>query len=240
MGYDLRLIKKGRPEPLQPLLDQGRYSLALARQHAAPLAEHNWQPTQTEDLAAALVALSTDKVAQLEARLAAKDKTRDERAAITEAKALITRVRNVLPQVLRRHPEAGVVAADFQASDRLHRVAGRISGYLLRIRAPAAKLEAAFAPYLKQQPLTQLIDEARKRLDEASAAQEADLAGLPEDTAQLHERKGHLLELIEDLNAIARNAFADDPPVRAQFAKDLLNRGRKSKPAPALEPPPST
>ncbi|MBL8783272.1 MAG: hypothetical protein JNJ59_00110 [Deltaproteobacteria bacterium] len=237
MGFDLRLVKKGRPETLQPLIEQARYSLALARQHAAVLAEDNWQPSQTDDLAVTLEALGTDKVAQLAARLEAKDKTRSESSAVTEAKALINRVRNTLPQVLRKHPDLGVAPEEFHAGDRLARAAGRVSAYLLKIRAPAAKLDAAFAPYLKQQTLTKLIDDAREKLDNASTAQEVDLASLPEDTAQLHERKGHLLELIEDLNAIARNAFADQPSVRAQFNKDLLNRGRKAKPAPEPTPP---
>lgn len=107
------------------------------------------------------------------------------------------------------------------------------------MQVPATKLDAAFAPFFKNQPLTRLLDEARTRLDTASTAQEVDLAGLPDDTAALYERKGHLLEAIEDLNAVARNAFSDAPETRAKFNKDILNRGRKAKPpaAPAPDAP---
>ena len=48
----------------------------------------------------------------------------------------------------------------------------------------------------------------------------------------LYERKGRVLERIEDLNAIARNAFYDEPELKARFNKALLNRGRKKAPAP--------
>lgn len=105
---------------------------------------------------------------------------------------------------------------------------------------PVAKLETAFAPYFKQQILTKLIDDARAKLDAASATQEVDIASLPEDTAIMYERKGRLLEHIEDMNAIARNAFEDAPETRAKFNKDILNRGRRAKKASESPTTPST
>jgi len=230
MIQDRRLVAKGKDEPFQALLDQGRYQAKLAADQAALLAEYNWTHVQTAEMLDDLATLDTDKNRQLDARAAARASTRGEAAAITEAKALITKMRNVARQVVRKNADAGVAVNDFDAGVPLGRVASRISSYLSRLKVPAAKLDTAFAPFFKNQPLTHLLDAARTRLDTASTSQEVDLAGLPEDTAALYERKGHLLEAIEDLNAVARNAFSDAPETRAKFNKDILNRGRKAKP----------
>ncbi len=243
MTTDRRLVSKGTNEPLQALVDQGRYHLKLAEQHAAALDEHNWTAQQTTELAAELAGLDTDKNRQLDERSRSKQTTRDEVAAISDAKALINRVRNVARQVVRKNVNAGVTVEDFNAGGPLGRAAGKISEYLGRLRVATAKLDTAFAPYFKQQVLSKLVDDARARLDGASATQEADIASLPEDTAVLYERKGRLLEHIEDMNAIARNAFEDAPETRAKFNKDILNRGRRpkkasedSKPTPSPSP----
>lgn len=198
----------------------------------------------TADVMAELAALDTEKNRQLDERTRAKQTTRDEGAAISEAKKLINRIRNIVRQVVRKNGDAGVSVDDFNAGGPLGRAASKISEYLARVRVPASKLDNAFAPYFKQQILSKLIDEARAKLDAASATQEADIAALPEDTAAVYERKGRLLEHIEDLNAIARNAFHDAPEIRAKFNKDILNRGRRNKktdvaPGPVPTPTPS-
>lgn len=229
MSTDRRLVAKGTNEPFQALIDQGRYHLKLAEQHAGVLAEHNWTPQQTAELAAEIAGLDTDKNRQLDERSSSKQTTRDEAAAISDAKALINRVRNLARQVVRKNGSAGVTVEEFNAGGPLGRAASKISAYLGRLGVVAAKLDTAFAPYFKQQVLSKLIDDARARLDAASATQEADIASLPEDTAVLYERKGRLLEHIEDMNAIARNAFEDAPETRGKFDKDILNRGRRPK-----------
>lgn len=203
MTTDRRLVAKGTNEPFQALVDQGRYHAKLAEQHASELAEHNWTQQQTADLVAELAALDTERNRQIDERTRAKQTTRDEGAAISEAKNLVTKIRNIVRQVVRKNGDAGVSVDDFDGGP-LGRAASKISEYLARVRVPASKLDNAFAPYFKQQILSKLIDEARAKLDAASATQEADIAALPEDTAAVYERKGRLLEHIEDLNAIAR------------------------------------
>lgn len=246
MTTDRRLVAKGTNEPFQALVDQARYHVRLAEEHAADLAEHNWTQQQTADLVAELAALDTERYRQLDERTGAKQTTRDEGAAISEAKVLITKIRNIVRQVLRKNGDTGVSVDDFHAGGPLGRAASKISEYLARVRIPVSKLDNAFAPYFKQQLLSKLIDDARAKLDAASATQDADIAALPEDTAVVYERKGRLLEHIEDLNAIARNAFHDAPETRAKFNKDILNRGRRNRkaeatptPAPAPTPNPS-
>ena len=240
MATDRRLVAKGQNEPFQALIEQSRYQGELALQHAVALAEHNWTSQQTAELLAEVAALDTEKNRQIDERSSAKQTTRDEAGAISEAKALVNRIRNIARQVVRKNADAGVTIDEFNAGGPLRRVAGRISEHLGRLRVPAAKLDVAFAPYFKQQVLSKLIDSARARLDKASTTQEVDIASLPEDTAQVYERKGRLLEHIEDLNAIARNAFADAPETRAKFNKEILNRGRNPKKPASPPTPPST
>lgn len=229
MTADRRLVAKGTNEPMQALLDQGRYHVMLAEQHAEVLTEHNWQAQNTAEMAAEIVALDTEKIRRLDEQGRAKETTRNEREAIAEAKALINKVRSVARLVVRKNPDAGAVVEDFHSGGPLGRASSKISAYLGKLRAIAAKLDVAFAPYLKQQLLSKLIDDARAKLDAASATQETDIAGLPEDTAAVYERKGRLLEHIEDLNAIAKVAFHDEPEIRGKFNKDILNRGRSPK-----------
>ena len=241
MTLDRRLIAKGRGEPFQALVEQGRYHAEQAALHAADLAASNWTAEQSAALLAEIVALDTDKNRQIDERSSAKNATRNEASAISEAKLLINSIRNVARQVVRKNPDAGVTLEDFNAGGPLGRVAGKISDYLGRLTVPAKKLDTAFAPFFRQQQLSGLVSAARAKLDAASTAQEVDIAALPEDTALVYERKGRILESIEDLNAIARNAFADAPEVRAKFNKDLLNRGRRPKkpsdgPVPAPNP----
>lgn len=230
MGRDRRLIEKGEDAPLQGLLDQGRYHVELSRKYAVQLAEDNWTEAQTSALAADLETLGSAQARALDERWGARQTTREEGAAVSNAKALVNKVRNVAPQVVRRAMDAGVTLADFNAGQQLARVAPRISQYLGKIRGPAAKLDRAFAPFFKNQSLVGLIDAAKKRIDDASTTQAVDWASLPDDTAGVLELKGKILEAIEDMNAIGRNAFDGEAETRAMFNKDILNKARRSRP----------
>jgi len=50
--------------------------------------------------------------------------------------------------------------------------------------------------------------ELRKQLEAADTKQESALSSTPEFTAKIYEAKGRVLEAIEALNGIAKNAFA--------------------------------
>ena len=49
-------------------------------------------------------------------------------------------------------------------------------------------------------------------------------------TLALYENKGRLLNRIEEMNRVARIAFYDQNEIAGQFNKDVLRRGRKSRP----------
>ena len=149
------------------------------------------------------------------------------------AKELIGRLRNVVRQVARAHPEAGVTHAAFEGQGTLHRSTPRILAYLQAVHPAVAKLDEALRPYFKGQSALALIEAAQGDLTRTGASQEVDLASLPADTAQVYARKRRLLELIEDLNAVARNAFYGEPALKARFNKALILRAHRARRAPS-------
>jgi hypothetical protein len=77
--------------------------------------------------------------------------------------------------------------------------------------------------------ISELLATAKQKLDTADTAQELTLANLPEETLKIYEAKGRVLEAIEDLNRLAKNAFAGQAEIIGKFNKDLLLRARKER-----------
>lgn len=57
------------------------------------------------------------------------------------------------------------------------------------------------------------------------------MASLPVDTQKVYAAKGRGVELVEELNAVAKNAFEGDAALIGQFNKDVLLRARKAQAA---------
>ena len=72
------------------------------------------------------------------------------------------------------------------------------------------------------------MNAAWERLRDADALQEKTRANLPAETLALCELKGRVLDLIEEVNGVARIAFEGQAEIRAQFNKVLLYRGRRA------------
>jgi len=66
-------------------------------------------------------------------------------------------------------------------------------------------------------------------LQEADRAQENARKALPAKTLERNALKGRVLDLIDELNGIARIAFDDRPELRAKFNKDLLLRDHRAR-----------
>jgi len=213
MGHDTRLVDKGADAPFQGLLDQARYHVKIGKKYASELAEHTWSKAQTDELDGLITSLDTEQARKLDERAGARQTTRDEGAAVSDAKSLIARFRNVSRQVVRKNPSGGVTLDDFEAGTKLGRSASKISSYLGKVRPYAAKLDDAFAPFFKGEPLTKLIDTTKAKLDDAGSTQAVDHATLPDDTAAVLELKGRILEAIEDMNG----PLALPPPAPACF-----------------------
>jgi hypothetical protein len=229
MAIDLRFAKKGKDEPRDGVVQQGRFHAALAEKHAAPLAECGWPSPRTANLKALIGTLESRTSIQADARGAARGAAGAESAAVLTAKAFLRRLRYALPEVLRESPVAGVSAESFAAGGKLGYSAPRIVGYLNKIAGAVELLDEPLRPFFKNQKASELLRGVRDALSDADAAQELTLAGVPEETLKVYEAKGRLVEAIEDLNRIAAIAFDGDAELRGQFNKDILSRARKAR-----------
>ena len=237
MSINLRLARKGVYEPRQGLIQQGNYHTKLAATHAEVLASAGWKKEKTEVLSTDITELESQSAEQFDRRTGAGQRTLSESAARNHAKSLIRKLRNALPIVLRDHPDTGVTLAQFDGGT-LGNSTPKISGYLNNISEPVKKLESILTEYFGGESALATLTKAKQNLDEADAVQETTLAGLPQETLKIYETKGRVLEAIEDINRLAKNAFDGQATLIAQFNKDILLRARQEK-KPAEEKDPN-
>jgi len=229
MGTDYRLVKKGMREPREGLIAQGHYSLALAIRHETELAQHGWFPTDTERLRTNLAFLESAVAKQADERGIAREKTREQEAAVDDAKVFIRRLRYALPKVLRNTSTPNVSHESFATMGTLGRSPALIAAYLTRITPAVERLDAELAPFFGGARPAEILADVRTRLVEANTEQELQLASLPAETLRVYEAKGRLLEDIEDLNRAGRSAFDGNAEMAAPFNKDLILRERKKR-----------
>jgi hypothetical protein len=148
------------------------------------------------------------------------------------------------PIALRDTPVDGVADEQFHGAATVQDSTPKILGYLDRVRPALSKAEAAFKPFFKGESPVSRLDSLRTTLAEADKAQESARRQAPESTTRLNEQKGELLQIIEDLNRIAKVAYRGRTDMSSRFNKDILRRARRTKtgkagPAPAPVPNPT-
>jgi hypothetical protein len=228
MAIDLRLARKGANEPRIGLIQQGRYHAKLAADKADELQRAGWKKEKTALLSSDLATLESQSAAQSDRRSTAKSATLTESAARNQAKSFIRKLRNALPIVLRDHPDVGVTASQFEGGT-LGQSTPKVSNYLNQITEPIKKLDEPLKDYFDQASASEQLATLKKLLDAADTAQETSLAGLPEETLKLYETKGRVLQAIEDINRLAKNAFDGQAALVSQFNKDILLRARQTR-----------
>jgi hypothetical protein len=240
MAIDERLAKKGQGQPRSGLVEQGKVTVALARQYATQLASAGWSKADTTAMDALVTELEADIATQAENRAGAHDAHRGEQAAIDDAKTFIRLLDHALPRVLRT-THTGLTAADFAAGGPLARSVPKISGYLAKIRSHVAALESELKKPFGGKSALEQLDTVKSELDAADTQHHTSSTSLPADTAALNEAKGKLLEAIEDCNRAGKIAFDGDATKVSMWNKDVLMRARKTRkatePAPAPTPP---
>ncbi|MCK6586460.1 MAG: hypothetical protein L6Q76_02640 [Polyangiaceae bacterium] len=223
MTIDMRLVTKGRSEPLDGLLEQGKVHVALAKQYAAALIESGWSE---EDTSALELEVSRLQAMAGEAG-AASASAAEEPSAIVEAKAFVRRLRNALPRALRETKAQGVSEAVFDAGGKLGREAKGIAAYLEKIRPSVAVLDGELRRHFGGKSASELLDQAKGAVERAGQA--APQGEVPHETLKLFAVKGRVLEMIEDLNRAGRIAFEGQAETVGKFNKDVLLRARRSK-----------
>lgn len=229
---DMRLVRKGRNEPLAGLVQEGRTHLELGTGNAAELNTTGWFADDTTDMRELVTRLDTDAAAKADAVEVVLGLGHAEQMAIDEVKAFIRRLRNALPRALRESRAEEVTASSFYAGGRLGRSTPKLSRYLADIRPSVVRLDTALARHFNGTAPSTILDTVKNALDGADATQEAALAALPAETQSIYEAKGRLLEMIEDMNRAGKSAFDGNATKMAMFNKDILLRARKARKKP--------
>lgn len=225
---DETLVAKGRKEPLEGLKAQGRYTAKLIEENPK-VNEFGWSAAQTTELQAALNVISTSEASRSEAEDTSLSATAKQEAAIDAAKADIQSVRNVLPIAVRRAKQAGVAVQEKMfVSGSLGRSVSAIASYLTNVIPSVKLIDAQLQPLVKFTASDRLT-QRRVELERADKVQEAAVKGTPTHTASIAEAKGKVLQLVEDVNRIAKNAYAGQAEVVGKFNKDLLLRARRER-----------
>lgn len=228
MALDEELVAKGKKEPLEGLKAQGRNHLELISDHPE-LKDHGWTDEGTTTLAADVALISTKEAERSEAQDTARTATLVQEKDIDNSKEFVASMRNVLKPVLKKAKKAGVVIdKKMLASGSLGRSVPAIVSYLTTVQPTVKILDAFFKPYLKV-VASERIGELRVKLEASDTKQEAAVSSTPEVTAKIYEAKGRVLETIEELNGIAKNAFKGNAVVIGKFNKDLLLRARRER-----------
>ncbi len=224
---DQRLVEKGRQFAVDAVQKQGLYSYANALTYQAPLEERGWPRTLSDDLKAAVDALAAFLAARGVLLDGARDLAQEEGDARSDARVLIRALREALMILLKKGPVEGVSLEQFTNPGNALQSTREILSYL---NAIAPKLEAVDAPlgrFFRGQKASELVRAAWERLRMADLNQEQARKDLPQETLALLELKGRVLDLVEELNGVARIAFEGQAELRAKFNKDLLHPRRR-------------
>lgn len=219
-----KYVKKGRSANLVGLRRQWKVSRKHAQTHALRLKGAGWLAEDTARLAADGGELDSERSTLLEKRTRSKARTRTEAQKRQEAKRVIRVVRNALPSVVKNleEEEAKAITEQFLVGGKLGNSTALISAYLARIAGPLKELDGAFARFNNEKSLYAELTAIAAELDAADTEQEAGLDELPAETLAFYELKGRVLDAIEELNRLAKNAFDGEAELIGLFNKDLL------------------
>jgi hypothetical protein len=234
---DLRLAKRGRREPLGALLEQARYSIGLARQHAAHLSKAGWSRARTDGLEADVVLLEAVTATHAEKRSATRTKAQAEQRAIDDVKRFLRLLRTALPMVLREPGASAVDPAAFHVGGELRRSVARIRSYLEGVQEVVLKLDPQLAPYFGGKRPSVTLAKLRAALEHADDAHDRERSARKPVTWKAYEARGRVIQAIEDLHRVARIAFDASPAVRATFHKRILEQARRPRVKPAKPAP---
>ncbi len=238
MPPNMKLVAKGKSEPLVGLRDQGAYSLGLSEKYAAALARAGWTANEHAELQTVMAALDSQRAQQVEQRDQCRQSLAAEREALAEAKVFKRHLDLAVADLFARAAvDDSLVLIPTRDAFRLRglgelgRSTAKHVSYLAEVRPHVQAVATQLAPYFDGRDAAKQLDEVRAALEAAQAKQEVTYASLPSDTEEVYEAKGRALLLIERLNRAGKIAFAGQAAVAAQFNKDILLRARKARKA---------
>lgn len=238
---DERLVRKGKGQPRQAVLQQARVLRGLVDGHKTELTDHGWDNGDTAMFDGHIAALQVAVEGRADAGNESDGLTRGEQAALDAVKAYLRRLRLALPRVIRANSGLGLTMGAFAVDEPLRRSTPRVIAYLLKIRPAVLALDEALKKHFGGQKASVELDALKLALENADTQQEAAHVAGPLETQAVNEAVGRVLEDIEDLIRAGKSAFDGNATMAAKFNKDLILRARgrkKDEPAPTPEPTP--
>ncbi|MBU1068902.1 hypothetical protein KJ975_04955 [Myxococcota bacterium] len=233
-----RLVEKGKPFSIDALLQQGNLTYELLQAYQPDLTRRGFDETQAAHFRQQLDLLSGTLGEVGVLRDGAKALTADEGLAKSEGKTLVRSLREALRIVLKDGDVEGVSLSQFAMNGNVMQSTRDVLAYLNSMGSKVAPLDAHLARFFEGQKASELVKAAWERLRAADALQEKTRVDLPDETRALLELKGRVLDLIEEINGVARIAFEGRSEISSKFNKDLLYRGRRARSKAAPSPTP--
>lgn len=205
---ETRLVAKGRPEPLEGLVEQGRALVRLAQRFAAELDAHGFSQDDTAELDLGVARLESEEARAVERMRALPGHTEAIARAPTE-------------------PSPDVIDGEL-ARDLVRRAAPKIAGYLGRMRGAAARIDERLSTGSKA---TSALDAAARAIERAGSPPPPFSYGASKlaNAPAIFALKGRVLERMEALNQAAARAFAGREDVRSKFNLDILQAARTAR-----------
>ena len=147
--------------------------------------------------------------------------TRNLWAAIDSAKDHTALLSAVLPSLLRDRELSCPMPVEILPRS-IKRSTKKILKYLVETRGVVESLNEELRPSFNGGSALEAHDKVFKDLTDANTSQDTKTKELPYETRLIHETKGALLELIEDMNRLGRFIFRGQAELAAQFNKDML------------------
>ena len=210
--YNKRWVKKGKQTSFITAMEQARVHVALGREHQAELADYGWPGERTEALASRVAELDERFSARALSTDASRGATQRESACRREAKEYIRTLQLAVPIILRDN-EIPDITEDAFRTVHLVRSSKRISEYLMHVRPFVTALKEYLAPYFNGESPSARLEAVKDALDASDTAQETSRSGLPSITLEIRELNGAILEMVEDMNRVAKIAFRNRPDI---------------------------
>lgn len=229
MARDAAVVKKGSGVALEGLVPQAGVAIQLFEELGQELEKFGFSEARHQEMVALHEKLANDRAQAIDARVAAKSATRLEREALSGAK----RIRRLVLSAAVSLRADGVISEEersaFNVGEEIGRSTPKALAYLNKIEGTVERLNGELTPYLGGvDPITE-VRTAKAALSGANITQELTLDSLPDDTAEVYEVKGKLLNLIEAQNRAAKRAFDGDALTIGRFNKDLILRATRER-----------
>lgn len=202
---ETRLVIKGRNEPLEGLIEQGRALVRLARRYPDELAALGFSEDATAELDLGVAKLESEDARAVE-------RSRAPSGSIGASSSFAGPPSDEIDGALAR--------------DLVRRAAPALASVLGKMRGAAAAIDDRLATGKKASGALTAMERALENVS-AKTAFGPPRAALNEPA--VHATKGRVLEAMEALIDVARRAFADRPDVLAAFSLDILEAARRAR-----------